>query len=88
MILLQLKQYIRQHHEVSLEDIQNHFDLSEEAVHGLMAPLIRQGHIQMIESPQCSSGRCSTGCTSRGGNERYLWRDKCFISLPIGVQVL
>lgn len=88
MILLKLKHYIRQHHDVSLEDIKNHFDLSEEAVHGLMAPLIRQGHIQMIEASACSDGRCSTGCGQSSRNERYLWRDKCFISLPIGVQVL
>ncbi|VAW44529.1 hypothetical protein MNBD_GAMMA03-607, partial [hydrothermal vent metagenome] len=45
MILLELKHYIKQHQRVTLNDIQLHFDLSEEAAKGLLAPLLQQGHI-------------------------------------------
>ncbi|MDG6773792.1 FeoC-like transcriptional regulator [Thiomicrorhabdus sp. ZW0627] len=88
MILLDIKRYIKQHHEVSLEDIQNHFDLTEDTVRGIMTPLINQGHIQVLDSASCSTGKCSSGCSQANGNERYLWRDKCFTSLSIPVQVI
>lgn len=89
MILLELKRYIRQHHEVSLDDIVNHFDLTDEAAKGLLDPLVRQGHIQRLPAASaCQSGRCSSGCASSKKSDHYLWRDKCLVSLPIRVQVL
>ncbi|WP_373017502.1 FeoC-like transcriptional regulator [Thiomicrorhabdus sp.] len=88
MLLLDIKRYIKQHHEVSLSDIQNRFDLSEDTVKGIMTPLINQGHIQVLSADGCASGSCSSGCSQAKGSERYLWRDKCFISLSIPIQVI
>lgn len=89
MILLEIKRYIKTRHEVSLHDIQHHFDLDEAAARALLAPLIRQGHVQHIEAGSvCASGHCSSGCTQNAGTDRYLWRDKCFKPVSIPVQVL
>lgn len=88
MILLEIKKYIRQHHEVTLSDIKNHFDVTEEAAKGMLALLIKQGHVQAIDSQGCASGQCSTGCSQANNDEQYLWRDKCFVSLSIPVQVV
>jgi len=89
MILLNIKRYIKQHHDVSLTDILNHFDLTEDSARGMLSHLVRQGHVQVIDTADsCSSGQCSTGCTQASQTEHYLWRDKCFVSLSIPVQVL
>jgi len=89
MILLDIKHYIKQHHDVSLNDILNHFDLTEESAKGMLSHLIRQGHVQVIEpADSCSTGRCSTDCAQSNQTEHYLWRDKCFVSLSIPVQVI
>ena len=88
MILLNIKQYIKQHHDVTLSDIKNHFDLTDEAAKGMLAMLIKQGHVQVIDAQSCSSGQCSPSCTQANQDEQYLWRDKCLISLSIPVQVI
>ena len=87
MILLEIKKYIKQHHEVALSDITNHFDLTEDSAHGMLLRLLNQGHVQRINSEQCATGQCSTGCSQAKQGERYFWRDKCLVSLSIPVQV-
>lgn len=89
MILLELKRYIQTRHEVSLDDIQHHFDLDAAAARALLAPLIRQGHVQPIAAGSvCASGHCNSGCAQNTATDRYLWRDKCFKPVSIPVQVL
>jgi len=88
MILLDIKKYIKLHHEVTLSDIKNHFDLTDDSAKGMLSLLIHQGHIQVIDSESCASGKCNTGCTQANSDEHYLWRDKCFISLSIPVQII
>jgi len=88
MILLDIKQYIKQHHDVTLSDIKNHFDLTDDAAKGMLSLLIKQGHVQSIDAQSCSTGQCSTHCTQSNQGEQYLWRDKCFVSLSIPVQVV
>lgn len=87
MILLQVKHYIRQHHEVSVRDIENHFDLSSETVDAMLQRLEQQGYIQRLTNQACSTGQCHDSCNSDQSIERVLWRDKCFISLSIPVEV-
>jgi predicted ArsR family transcriptional regulator len=88
MILLDIKRYIKQHHEVTLNDIRHHFDLDEDAARALLEPLIRQGHIQVIPAESCASGHCSTDCNQTQQGDTYLWRDKCFKPVSIPIQVL
>ena len=88
MILLDLKKYIKQHEQVTLADIKNHFDLTEEAAYGLIRPLIQQGHVQEIKIASCSTGECSTGCTQNSQGPSYQWVDKRLKSLSIPIQIL
>lgn len=83
MILLDIKAYIKQHQNVSAENLQNHFELSADALEGLLAPLIKQGHIQPISA--CSS-QCGTGCASHS-KTYYQWLDKKHPSLNIAVEI-
>jgi predicted HTH transcriptional regulator len=88
MILLELKKYIKQHEQVTLTDIKNHFDLSEEAAFGLINPLLKQGHVQEINASSCSTGKCSTGCSQNSKGPTYQWVDKRLKSLSIPIQIL
>lgn len=88
MILLELKRYIRQRQDVSLSDIKNRFDLTDDSAKGMLSHLIRQGHVQEVAAGSCISGQCSTGCQQASQGEHYLWRDKCLVSLSIPIQVI
>jgi hypothetical protein len=88
MILLDLKKYIKQHEQVTLADIKNHFDLTEEAASGLITPLLKQGHVQEINASSCATGGCSTGCSHNSQGPSYQWIDKRLKSLSIPVQIL
>lgn len=84
MILLELKGYIQQHQSVSQSNIQNRFDLTADALQGLLQPLLRQGHIQTLSSGACSSGQCSTSCQS-SAETYYRWSDQVYqpINIPL-----
>lgn len=88
MILLELKRYIKKHQSVSAQNIQNHFDISEETLEGLIRPLIEQGHIKEMQhsSNACSSGTCQTSCASNAQKE-YFWTDKKHKSIHIPLEI-
>ncbi len=88
MILLDLKKYIKQHEQVTLADIKNHFDLTDEAALGLITPLLKQGHVQEINASSCSTQECSTGCSQNSLGPTYQWVDKRLKSLSIPIQIL
>ena len=88
MILLEIKQYIKQHHQVTLSDIKNHFDVSEEAAKGMLSLLVKQGHVQTLDAHGCASGQCSSSCSQANPDNYYLWCDQCLVSLSIPVQVV
>lgn len=85
MILLNLKNYIRQHHKVSLENIKNHFGLTDDAAQGLLFPLIKQGHIVEIPAGSCNSGLCSSNCQSN--QSEYQWIERKLRPLPISIKI-
>lgn len=92
MILLAIKDYIRQHQAVSREALLNHFDLDDDALDGLLAPLIQQGHVIETQSQSdsvsegCSSGTCGDHC-QLPDPKRILWCEKPLKPLPIPVQI-
>lgn len=88
MILLKLKSYIKQHQRVTLNDIQTHFDLSEEAAQGLLQPLLQQGYVLEATTPSsCQSQTCHTNCahSTQAPTTIYQWSPspKKQISIPI-----
>ncbi|MBD3612758.1 MAG: transcriptional regulator [Hydrogenovibrio crunogenus] len=89
MILLELKRYIKKHRSVSGQNIQNHFDISEETLEGLIRPLVEQGHIKEVQasgSGGCSTGTCQTGCSVTSQKE-YFWTDKQHKSIHIPLEI-
>jgi len=92
MILLDLKRYIKQYQRVTLQDIQHHFDLDEEAAIGLMEPLLQQGYIQELSNnpvaESCSTGKCSTNCHQVSKGAEFQWVDRPLKSLSIPVQII
>lgn len=88
MILLDIKHYIREHQKVPAAFLRHRFNLSQDALEGLLAPLIQQGHIQMLSSAEsdCTSGQCSSHCQSSSENT-YLWTDKALKPLPIALEI-
>lgn len=88
MILLDLKKYIKTHHQVTLMDIKNHFDLTEDAALGLIEPLIQQGYIQQLDEADCSSGNCSTDCHQSSLGHSYQWLGKPLKNLSIPVEII
>lgn len=88
MILLQLKNYIRQHERVMLQDIQFHFDIDEAAAIGLMEPLLQQGHIQEIPNSGCATGLCSSNCHQVSKGSEFQWVENPINPLSIPVQII
>ena len=89
MILLNLKSYIKKHRSVSLQDIQYHLDIDEQAAIGLLEPLLQQGYIQETNNNiKCSTGSCSKNCHSVSKAASFLWVDKPLKPLAIAVQII
>ncbi|NPA72190.1 MAG: transcriptional regulator [Gammaproteobacteria bacterium] len=87
MILLEIKQYIKQHHQVRFSDIKHRFALSESAAQALLAPLIRQGFVLRIEEHRCTTGACSTHCEKEGDNSLYQWLERPLKPLSVPIQI-
>lgn len=68
MILLQLKQYIRDKEKVTFSDVCNKFDVSPDTANALIDRLEQQGHVQRLSGQQCDS-QCSSTCSK---NEDWL----------------
>ncbi|WP_024850910.1 FeoC-like transcriptional regulator [Hydrogenovibrio kuenenii] len=87
MILLDIKRYIRDHQQVSADDLKNRFDLDDSALEGILAPLIQQGHIQSVSSEggSCSTGGCNSGCGS-AAKQMYYWTSKRLKTVGIPIQ--
>ncbi len=89
MILLELKHYIKKHQQVTLNNIQTHFDLSEEAALSLLEYLLQQGHVVAIQqSSSCTTQTCHTNCAQPHKTQRYQWSDsvKKPVVIPVHLQ--
>lgn len=91
MILLDIKRYIQTHSHVSRRQIQNRFDLSEEAFEGLITPLLEQGFIHQTHAFNPKGGCSKTGCQSGCGDDKedteYVWTGRKAPSLNVSIQV-
>lgn len=88
MILLELKNYIRQHRQVSAENLKNCFDLSNDALDGLMRPLLQQGFVYcQSPSDQTCVGECATGCLTANAGAYYYWSEQPLKPIAINIVV-
>lgn len=86
MALLSIKRYIRQHQEVSLQDMVNHFGIAKDALESMLDRLIEQGHILKVDT---TGDSCGTGGCDCNTNDRlhYRWLDKAAKPLSIGIEL-
>lgn len=81
MILLELRDYLKEKRTATLTDLARHFDIPESAVQPMVAYWIRKGcvaeQIPVVTSSlsACGSGSCS-GCTSRCDTPSVIYRWK------------
>lgn len=85
-MILAIKAYIKSHAEVSTQDIQNHFDIDENTLEGLLRPLLKQGHIQKISGAHCDSS-CATGCRSGAAKTLLRWTSQARPNLLLAIEV-
>ncbi len=71
MILSEIKKYIQQRGQASLEDIALHFDTEADAVREMLKIWIHKGKI----TQQISSASCGSSCTQcdSASTEIYVW---------------
>lgn len=88
MILLDVKQYIKQHGQVSLEHIMHHFDLSEAMTEAIMERLERQGFIQRINAQaggSCTTSHCG-GCSQNAPVDRFQWIGRPLKAINLSIE--
>lgn len=66
MLIMQLKNYVKTHQQVSLGELSREFNLPESAIEAMMQPWIKKGvitksvpHFISLKSP-CSNKNCSS----------------------------
>jgi hypothetical protein len=71
MILSEIRDFVRQRKQCTLQELVLHFDIDAEALRGMLAKWIRKGKIRQLPvSPACGSGchKCDPALT-----ELYEW---------------
>ena len=76
MILSDLRNYIKLHHQVSLMDASHRFDIEPEALKGMLQRLVSKGCIEKIDI-NLSAG-CGSTCRKcdQSSTEIYRWVGK------------
>lgn len=73
MILSEIRDYVRERRQASLEEIALHVDSNPDAVRGMLERWIRKGRIRKtLKGPACGS---SCGSCSSESTEIYEWID-------------
>ncbi|MDR0770213.1 MAG: FeoC-like transcriptional regulator [Burkholderiales bacterium] len=75
MILIQLRDYLKEKHAASLTDVARHFDIPESATQDMLGHWVRKGCAVVDLGASCGGG-CS-GCKIRcdGAAMVYRWRE-------------
>jgi len=78
MILIKLRDYLKEKRAVSLSDAARHFDIPESAIQNMLEHWVRKGCAAVEAAASCSSG-CG-GCSiaknaDRCGSVVYRWRE-------------
>ena len=61
MILTELKTYLIENKRVPLIDMAHRFDVTPDALKGMLEHWIRKGKVRLLEGSRCSKGCCSQG---------------------------
>jgi hypothetical protein len=83
MILNDVKNYIKDRGQVSLQDISLHFDVEPEALQGMLEFWVNKGRIRKQIQTACGSGACN--CEFKNEQMMYLWNAQ-FDSISIEIK--
>ncbi len=72
MILLEIKKYLQEQKQVSLQDIAAKFDLTENAAKEMLAHWERKGKLEQVET-SCCEKKCS--CCSSPCGTVFQWKE-------------
>jgi hypothetical protein len=60
MILTELKFYLKENKRATLIDLAHHFDVTPDAVKGMLEHWIRKGKVHRLEGSRCTKGCCQS----------------------------
>ena len=79
MILLRVREYLRERRQATLDEIARHCHSDPQAVRGMLDVWIRKGKVVcQVADVRCGVGCNSCGCKPAGheaGREIYIWQD-------------
>jgi hypothetical protein len=77
MMLMKLRDYLKEKHAASLSDVSRHFDIPESATQSMLEHWVRKGCAEVDTGVSCGGG-CG-GCISKnrcdGTSMIYRWRE-------------
>ena len=81
MILSEVRDYLQERGQVSLQDLALHFDSDPEALRGMLEHWIRKGRV----SRRKAAASCGSSCTQcdPASVELYVWRDSEKAEQPV-----
>ena len=73
MILSEIRDYLKERGQASLQDLALHFDADPDALRGMLAHWIRKGQV----TRRSAAAACGSSCTQCDPTsvELYVWRD-------------
>jgi len=80
-MLLEIKRYLMERQQVSLQDLALHFDTDTDAMRGMLATWIRKGKVTKCDAVAC--GGCGSSCTTAQQEEAYQWHEKEVEAIPV-----
>ncbi|MCL2871885.1 MAG: FeoC-like transcriptional regulator [Betaproteobacteria bacterium] len=80
MILMKLRDYLKEKRAVSLSDAARHFDIPESAIQSMLEHWVRKGCATVDVGASCGSGCSGCGVSkNRCGAMVYRWRETSFV---------
>ncbi|MCL2298111.1 MAG: FeoC-like transcriptional regulator [Proteobacteria bacterium] len=62
MILMKLRDYLKEKHTASLSDVARHFDIPESAVQNMLEHWVQKGQVTVGYATVDAGASCSSGC--------------------------
>lgn len=81
MLLLEVRDYIRERKHVSLRDLALHFDTDPEVVRAMLDKWIAKGRVRKCSTAAC--GGCASNCSTAQAEEAYEWVEAPSRFIPI-----
>lgn len=80
-MLLEIRHYLMQRQQASLQDLVLHFDTTPDAMRGMLDTWIKKGKVTKCDAIAC--GGCSSSCVTARQDEAYEWSEKVVTVDPL-----